>query len=71
MLTDILIKDFTKSFDKMPHQRLIHRNIRNLGSLAVNILVEHVLKDKKKRVACEGKYSDTGHMLSVKFRKVQ
>ena len=48
MQTDAIIMDFAKAFVKLPHKRLILRN----------------LKDRKQRVACKDTYSDWAPVIS-------
>ena len=62
--TDVIIMDFAKAFDKVPHYRLIQKLERYGITGPVNTWVEKFLKDKKQRVACEGIYSDWGLVIS-------
>ena len=56
--TDVIIMDFAKAFDKVPHHRLIQKLERYGFTGLVNTWVKKFLKDRKQRVACEGMYPD-------------
>ena len=62
--TDVIINDFTKAFEKVPHHRLIQKRERYGITGPVNTWVEKCLKDRKQRVACEGIYSDWAPVIS-------
>ena len=56
--------DFAKTFDKVPHHRLIQK-LEIYGITGpVNTWVEKFLTDRKQRVACEGMYSDWAPVIS-------
>ena len=56
MQSDVIIVDFTKAFDKVPHQRLIKRFDECRITRPINTWIEKFLKDRKQRVAGEGMY---------------
>ena len=58
MQTDVIIMNFAKVFDKVPHHRLIQKLERYGITGPVNTWVEKFLKDRKQYLACEGMYSD-------------
>ena len=62
--TDVIIMDFAKAFDKVPHHRLIQKLERYGITGPVNIWIETLLKDRKQRVAYEGIYSDWAPVIS-------
>ena len=62
--TDVIIMDFAKGFDKVPHHRLIQKLERYCITGPVNTWIEKFLKDRKQRVACEGIYSDWAPVIS-------
>ena len=62
--TDVIIMDFAKPFDKVPHHRLIQKLERYGITGPVNTWIENFLKDKKQRVACESIYSDWAPVIS-------
>ena len=62
--TDVIIIDFAKAFDKVPHHRLIQKLERYGITGLVNTWIEKFLKDRKQRVACEGIYSDCVPVIS-------
>ena len=64
MATDVIIMDFAKAFDKVPHQRLIQKLERYGITGPVNTWVEKFLKNRKQRLACEGMYSDWAPVIS-------
>ena len=61
---DMVLLDFSKAFDKVPHQRLLHKldyyGVRN------NTLrwIEAFLKDRTQKVALEGVFSSSAPVLS-------
>ena len=62
--TDVIIIDFAKAFDKVPHHRLIQQ-LEIYGIIGpVNTWIKIFLKDRKQRVACEGIYSDWAPVIS-------
>ena len=62
--TDVIIMDFTKAFDKVPHHGLIQKLESYDITGHVNTWVEKFLKDRKQRVACEGMYSTWAPVIS-------
>ena len=56
--SDVIIMDFAKAFDKVPHNRLIHKLHRYGIGGKVNGWVEDFLKDRQQRVVCEGEMSE-------------
>ena len=62
--TDVIIIDFAKVFDKVPHHRLIQKLERYGITGPVNTWIETFFKDRKQHVACEGIYSDWAPVIS-------
>ena len=62
--TDVIIMDFAKAFDKVPHHRLIQKLERYGITGPVNTWIETFLKERKQRVACEGMYSDWAPVIN-------
>ena len=62
--TDVIIVDFAKAFDKVPHHRLIQKRERYGITGPINTWIETFLKDRKQHVACEGIYSDWAPVIS-------
>ena len=62
--TDVIIMDFAKPFDKVPHNILIQKLERYGITGSVNTWIETFLKDRKQRVASEGIYSDWAPVIS-------
>ena len=51
---DLLYLDFSRAFDKVPHQRLLLK-VRSLGIVGkIAEWIEHWLKDRKQRVVLNG-----------------
>ena len=62
--TDVIIMDFAKAFDKVPHHRLIQKFERYGITGPVNTWIDNCLKHRKQRVASEGIYSDWAPVIS-------
>ena len=62
--TDVIIMDFVKAFDKVPHNRLIQKLERYGITGPVNTWIENFLKDRKQHVSYEGMYSDWAPVIS-------
>ena len=55
--TDVIILDFSKAFDKVPHQRLLHK-LRNYGIDGdINSWIEEFLTKRRQRVIVDGEAS--------------
>ena len=62
--TGVIIMDFAKAFDKVPHHRLIQKLERYGITGSVNTWVEKFSKDRKQRVAYKCMYSDWAPVIS-------
>ena len=61
---DMIILDFSKAFDTVPHQKLLHK-LKNYGiDGSVNKWIEQFLTNRKHRVLVEGEFSDYDQVLS-------
>ena len=61
---DMVILDFSKAFDTVPHQKLLHK-IRNYGiDGKINLWLEQFLTNRKQRVLVDGDFSCFGDVLS-------
>lgn len=57
MQTDVIIMDFAKAFDKVPHKNLIHK-LKEYGIGGyINQWIESFLHQRQQRVVCEGEMS--------------
>ena len=55
--TDVIVTDFAKAFDKVPHRKLI-RKLREYGiNGSINQWIESFLHQRQQRVECEGEMS--------------
>ena len=62
--TDILIMDFAKAFDKVPHKRLIHK-LNHYGIRGTTLKwIEAWLSNRSQRVVLEGTESDPASVVS-------
>ncbi|CAM4694812.1 unnamed protein product [Caretta caretta] len=55
---DIVYLDFQKAFDKVPHQRLLHKLSHHGIRGKILSWIENWLKDREKRVEINGKFSE-------------
>ena len=54
MQTDVIVMDFAKAFDKVPHKNLIHK-LKQYGIGGyINQWIESFLHQRQQRVVCEG-----------------
>ena len=52
--TDVIVMDFAKAFDKVPHKKLI-RKLREYGiNSSINQWIESFLHQRQQRVVCDG-----------------
>ena len=52
--TDVIVMDFAKAFDKVPHKKLI-RKLRECGiNSSINQWIESFLHQRQQRVVCDG-----------------
>ena len=57
MQTDVIVMDFAKAFDKVPHKNLIHK-LKEYGIDGyINQWIERFLHQRQQRVVCEGEMS--------------
>ena len=54
---DVFYMDFSKAFDKLPHERLIQKVMRHGISGTLAVWIKNWLKGRKLRVVVEGKLS--------------
>ena len=55
--TDVIVIDFAKAFDKVPHNKVI-RKLREYGiNSSINQWIESFLHQRQQRVVCDGKTS--------------
>ena len=55
--TDVIVMDFAKAFDKVPHKKLI-RKLREYGiNSSINQWIESFLHQRQQRVVCQGEMS--------------
>ena len=61
---DMVILDFSKAFDTVPHRKLLHK-IKNYGiDGKINVWIENFLVNRKQRVLVDGEFSSFGDVLS-------
>lgn len=62
--TDVVLLDFAKAFDKVPHKKLVQK-LRGYGITdSVNKWTESFLTDRQQRVVCDGVTSSWEHVAS-------
>ena len=55
--TDVIVMDFAKAFDKVPHKKLI-RKLREYGiNSSIKQWIESLFHQRQQRVVCDGKVS--------------
>ena len=55
---DVVYLDFQKAFDKVPHQRLLHKlKAHGIGNVVIN-WIEEWLTHRKQRVIVDGEISN-------------
>ena len=63
-LTDLIVLDFSKAFDVVPHQRLLHK-LGHYGIRGPTLLwIQHFLTTRTQKVVVDGSFSDTAHVGS-------
>ena len=62
--TDLIVLDFSKAFDVVPHQRLLHKldHYRIRGSTL--LWIQNFLTTRSQKVVVDGSFSDTAHVGS-------
>ena len=61
---DMIILDFSKAFDMVPHQKLLHK-LRNYGvDGKLNVWIEQFLSNREQRVLVDGEFSNYDKVLS-------
>ena len=61
---DIIYLDFQKAFDKVPHQRSLHKlKVHGIGDSKTD-WIEHWLTDRRQRVVVDGEVSNWKSVLS-------
>ena len=61
---DLIILDFSKAFDMVPHQKLLHK-LRNYGiDGKLNVWIEQFLSNREQRVLVDGEFSRYDKVLS-------
>ena len=61
---DLIILDFSKAFDIVPHQKLLHK-LRNYGiNGKLNTWIEQFLSNREQRVLVDGEFSSYDKVLS-------
>ena len=61
---DVILPDFSKAFDKVPHQRLLHKlQYNGVGNKTLQ-WIQSFLTDRKQQVAVEGTY----HPLQLSYQ---
>ena len=64
--TDVLLLDFAKAFDRVPHRKLVQK-LRGYGiTVTLNKWIESFLKERHQRVACEGVASSWEHVACLR-----
>ena len=62
--TDVILLDFAKAFDKVPHQRLLYK-LKNVGIDDKTLRwINAFLSDRTQQVVIDGALSKTGHVTS-------
>ena len=62
--TDLIVLDFSKAFDVLPHQRLLHKP-DHYGIRGPALLwIQNVLTDRTQKVVVDGSFLDTAHVGS-------
>ena len=60
----MIILDFSKAFDMVPHQKLLHK-LRNYGvDGKLNVWIEQFLSNREQRVLVDGEFSNYDKVLS-------
>ena len=62
--TDVVLLDFAKAFDKVPHKKLIQKLRRYGITKSTSKWIENFLTDRQQRVVCEGATSSWEHVTS-------
>ena len=61
---DVILLDFSKAFDKVPHQRLLHKlQYHGVGNKTLK-WIQSFLTNRKQQVALEGTLSSSAAVLS-------
>ena len=61
---DLVIIDFSKAFDTVPHRKLLHK-LKNYGiDGQINKWIEQFLVNRKQKVVVDGEFSSLGDVLS-------
>ena len=62
--TDLIVLDFSKAFDLVPHQRLLHK-LDHYGIRGSTLLwIQNFLTTRSQKVVVDGSFSDTAHVGS-------
>ena len=62
--TDLIVLDFSKAFDVVPHQRLLHK-LDHYGIRGSTLLwIQNVLTTRSQKVVVDGSFSNTAHVGS-------
>ena len=62
--TDLIVLDFSKAFDVVPHQRLLHK-LDHYGIRGPTLLwIQNFLTTRTQKVVVDGSFSDTAHVGS-------
>ena len=62
--TDLIVLDFSKAFDVVPHQRLLHK-LDHYGIRGPTLLwIRNFLTTRTQKVVVDGSFSDTAHVGS-------
>ena len=68
--TDLIVLDFSKAFDVIPHQRLLHK-LDHYGIRGATLLwIQNFLTTQTQKVVVDGSFSDTAHEVLV-YHRVQ
>ena len=62
--TDLIVLDFSKAFDVVPHQRLLHK-LDHYGIRGLTLhWIQNFLTTRTQKVVVDGSFSDTAHVGS-------
>ena len=64
MQTDLIVLDFSKAFDVVPHKRLLHKLDHYSIMVSTLPLIRDFLITRTQKVVVNGSFSDTAHVGS-------
>ena len=62
--TDLIVLDFRKAFDVVPHQRLLHKLDHNRIRGSTLLWIQNFLTTRTQKVVVDGSFSDIAHVGS-------